>query len=780
MIRRISSLFVLVLVAGLIPACGSTGSGETDVLSPDGSGGDALDGGDAVEDADDVAADIVDGDANTDAPDVCEASCEDLDCGPDGCGGTCGICATGLACTPGGQCEPTGEVALFGQACGPTADCHPEALSTEGGVWPACLHNQCATGACRVPACTRSCEMDRDFLDNATGEALPDGVEDAPFSSCGDAFDGPLGTSWKCVDTGGPLGDGGPTCIAGTDFRFCTHPEACPEGETCALLAVGGMTTARCLAAVPDAVPVGGDCGPEGEAPGLCADAPLCLEDGCTGPCVDGSDCLTAQASCVAGECATRPDVECDEDMDCSAWMCEARKPTEFTGSGLVGLCAPGPCERDGDCVDPSYRCRLAVGLPIGGKVDWDHRCAHFSSPSNAIPGEACSNDPSVGVVCDHSELCYKGQCGSLCTTDVDCAIEAGQVCAVAEIPFDVDGDGEKDQSLALHLCEPLPHSGELRECETNEDCADLGEICVPVELPAEDTSFAAYTLKRVCRVPPEGFGAYGSHCGLSPGEGECELGLCIVDDVDKVVDPLCSELCTGHASCPSIDLGGNLHPSVCRSVPYGFNETPDPADDLFVPVCWPVAEGSSLEECADTLECGEAGEVCTAWPIATDPGSPGSAQYLCVQHLALETSGAVGSVCEENADCESLLCLPGVGSKYCSALCVGDVDCLAGGPFMLCDAHVAIPRKSVAFDVVIDQCRLEKTCIPCSHHNDCTGDMRCVKLSGPGSGATYCAHPCVTNQDCAVTDGAAECSESQGPDGPEDLFDTCAPAQCP
>ncbi len=763
----------LLLAIGLA-ACAEPATGEPDVLATDVVAPDALD---SLED--DVL-DASDEDVETRLPDVCSSECDGAECGSDGCGGLCGTCSLGLSCSIEGQCEPTGEFALFGNACGATAECHPDTMPSAGELFPQCLHAQCATGACRTPICTRSCEMERDFLDNATGEVFPDGVEDAAYSSCADAFEGPLGTDYRCVDTPGPLGDSGPTCVAGTDFRFCTRPADCADGETCALLPVGGMTTARCVTAVPEPVLVGGECGLLGEEPGLCADALLCLEDGCTGACVDGSDCLTAEASCVEGVCTTRPEEVCEEDADCSAWSCEARKPTEFTGSGLVGLCGPGACDRDGDCVDPAYRCRLSVGAPANGKVDWDHRCVALDEGANASAGEPCSNDPAEGVICDHPELCYKGQCGSLCSTDADCVASTGQICAVAEIPFDVDGDGEKDQSLALHVCEPLPHAGELRECEINADCADLGEICVPVELPAEDPDFAAYDLSRVCRTPPEGFGAYGASCGLSPGEGECELGLCIVDDVDKVVDPLCSQLCTGHESCGPIELNGVTHPSICRSVPYGFNESVDPADDLMVPVCWPVGEGSSLEECAATFGCTDAQEVCTAWVIASDPASPGEVEHLCVRHPALDVSVGVGSPCEKNADCQSLLCLPGVDGSYCSALCTNDVECLDGGPFMVCDDHVALPRKSVAFDVVISQCRLEKTCTPCSHHNDCTGEMRCVKLAGPGSKTTICAHPCVTDQDCAFTDGDDACGESQGPDGPEDLFQTCAPAQCP
>ena len=44
-----------------------------------------------------------------DAPPVdtsaCKPACAGKKCGPDGCGGTCGICPQGLNCVAGGKCS---------------------------------------------------------------------------------------------------------------------------------------------------------------------------------------------------------------------------------------------------------------------------------------------------------------------------------------------------------------------------------------------------------------------------------------------------------------------------------------------------------------------------------------------------------------------------------------------------------------------------------------------------------------------------------------------------
>jgi len=60
-------------------------------------------------DADPVDADPFDAGGPDAAPDVpiCVPMCDGLACGPDGCGGECGVCDAGTACNDEGLCEPT-------------------------------------------------------------------------------------------------------------------------------------------------------------------------------------------------------------------------------------------------------------------------------------------------------------------------------------------------------------------------------------------------------------------------------------------------------------------------------------------------------------------------------------------------------------------------------------------------------------------------------------------------------------------------------------------------
>ena len=42
-----------------------------------------------------------DGSGDVPGPDVCQPNCDDKNCGPDGCGGGCGVCSTGYVCHEG-------------------------------------------------------------------------------------------------------------------------------------------------------------------------------------------------------------------------------------------------------------------------------------------------------------------------------------------------------------------------------------------------------------------------------------------------------------------------------------------------------------------------------------------------------------------------------------------------------------------------------------------------------------------------------------------------------
>jgi len=82
---------------------------------------------------------------NRDKPGTCQPDCAGKDCGPDGCGGSCGTCIAPLLCAEStGQCvEDDG---LCG-SCPPPGKCH-------GG---ACCDPNCYGQVCGFSACGGSC-----------------------------------------------------------------------------------------------------------------------------------------------------------------------------------------------------------------------------------------------------------------------------------------------------------------------------------------------------------------------------------------------------------------------------------------------------------------------------------------------------------------------------------------------------------------------------------------------------------------------------------------------
>lgn len=727
-------------------------------------------------------ADVGSSDTDPDStPDICTPDCGGKQCGADGCGGTCGTCTGDTFCSSEGLCTATpGDVPLGG-FCGATAECAPLIANESGelvpnGLWPACLDAQCESSLCFAPYCSQPCVQFDDQVNNDTGQSIPDGVEDPQFDTCGDAFDGPMGDSLRCVNFA-PFGEPASSfCVAGTTFGFCASTADCPDGEVCDLIDIFSTTSPRCIAAVQEGAAIGGACESQAaaEPADVCTTPSLCTEVGCSTICGADEECITAGATCVDGSCGEDSGLDCDSDADCSGWVC-IENPV--LGEDGLAACGPRGCERNNDCRDPDFLChpRPASG---GGGAAWAHQCIERSESANAELGQACTNDPDSGVICPVSELCYKGQCAALCLSDGDCADEAGQVCAVVEVPVDSDGDGSS-VPLPLSVCEPLVHAGPLTECGSDADCTEPEEVCAPIQFAASDEEADfAFSIERYCRAMPSSFGEYGDPCGTAPGDGECKLGICINDDVDQVFDPLCSAACSTRTDCPSVELNGTTYPSVCRSITYGQATSDGGFDDLFTPVCWPVAAGSSLEDCAETLACRAAGEACVAWVVAEGPTDFPTVEYLCTRAPSeVREPAPLGASCGKNADCASLLCLPGQdGESFCGSLCNpdnADGDCIEGGPTFVCDPHRAIDRPLSAFDAVIHQCRKAESCIPCERDADCTSGMACVTLAGQ----SICAWTCDSDEDCELTDGGSNCIPSNGVSGEE--VETCRPQAC-
>ncbi len=184
---------------------------------------------------------------------LCVADCNGKECGDNGCGGTCGNCKTDEVCSAS-QCEPQCTPSCAGRDCGNNG-C--------GGICGSCESDeQCVNGA-REQACVPACSG-RDCGDDSCG------------GSCG-----------SCT--------GGKTCNAG---GFCVAAACAPScsGRNCGDDGCGG-SCGTCAVGVCS----NGTCGPDCEP--VC-DGKSCGNDGCggsCGTCEGGETCSTAGA-CVAAE----------------------------------------------------------------------------------------------------------------------------------------------------------------------------------------------------------------------------------------------------------------------------------------------------------------------------------------------------------------------------------------------------------------------------------------------------------------------------------------------
>ena len=355
----------------------------------------------------------------------CISSCDDKECGNDGCGGSCGECDPGEICI-NGQCRhKTRCIPLCGNnICGDDG-CDGSCGDCETGY-------SCEGGQC-VEDCIPSCGGDEPCGDDGCG------------GSCGECKIGEICDGGQCKDRFQclPLCEGRKCGVDGCGNSCGT----CDSGYSC--------ERGQCV------------CDPS------CGDNE-CGSDGCggsCGTCDSGYSCESGQCvcdpSCGDNECGSdgcgRSCGTCDSGYSCESGQCVCDPScgdNECGGDGCGGSC--GTCDsgyscESGQCVcDPSCGDNECGGDGCGGSCgtcDSGYSCESGQCVCDPSCGDnECGSDGCGGSCgsCDPREVCINGQCVGSDITVPTVTVEDSHVTYIIgtdntfEIVWDVDYELEK------------------------------------------------------------------------------------------------------------------------------------------------------------------------------------------------------------------------------------------------------------------------------------------------------------------------------------------------
>ena len=723
--------------------------------------------------------------------DGCVPDCWIHVCGADGCGGTCGTCPDGTVCSNDHTlCVATAIQKPLGGPCGESEECSEfrqdpirPGARYYNSAWPACLEDQCRDGPCLEGFCSRACTVTKDTLTNGTTAALPDGIEDAdaPASDCTGGLTTLFADGFLCVATTpatpGQTDPAPGVCYPKASFKPCSAVGDCPDGESCGFIVVRGSIETHCLAA-----PVGGAkmAEPCGFDKTLGKTVPClswaCSADGCTSPCVEAPDCLTAGASCdVASGTCVGTGLACAADSDCSAWQCVAGV-TLPDPAGAATACAPKMCDTDAACGDPQTYCRYRLktsDLASGP----EGRCMSRTAGGAAL-GDACDDTPGDGnpdVVCADRAYCVDHRCGAACVSDDACAAGGSMKCGVHAFPVDVDHDGVVDGAFDAGVCIHLGVPGTA--CEAQSDCAS--GTCTPW-MP-----LTAAVPELDCAEAPAGGLPIGNPCGAAAFGQECAARRCIGERASDNVAGVCSQPCRTRDDCPAESaVGAELKKWLCETALFDGAGTTWRPDDRYVAWCVPVPAASSLDPCDPSTLCSDPGEACLASVRFGAPGDTTAVAHYCERPAVQVGVGAICDPARNGTDCGTAACsataIDGVG--FCTRPCATDLDCgelSAWGA--VCDARVVVPRSPAETSVSVNECRVRDACVVCRDDWDCGTGFRCVDVSPMSAIHTYrCAPGCATDGDCTGIGASCTVVGSPPASAQDGSTKACLPITCP
>jgi hypothetical protein len=306
----------------------------------------------------------------------CQPDCAGKECGDDGCGGQCGICALGATCQNEqcviGQCDDT--------TCNSNGVCADNACACNPGFGGK-FCTQCAPGFVDFPSCVTGCTDASACNDN----------QPCTQDDCSTSF----GCTHIPVDV------------------TCTDGSACTTGDACVLGACEPTLTTGCDDGNPCTVDA-------------CDKAVGCSYlPGAATACDDGNAC-TSNDGCAAGLCAGTTASNCDDGNSCSDDACDPASGCSHVGNG-------SNCDNGDLCVTYEACVGLVCTSVASKTCDDGNACTNDSCDGGT--GDCVHIAASTTTACDDDDLCTtadacdgNGQCAGgkkVCALSVSAGIVA-------------------------------------------------------------------------------------------------------------------------------------------------------------------------------------------------------------------------------------------------------------------------------------------------------------------------------------------------------------------
>jgi hypothetical protein len=486
---------------------------------------------------------------------LCQPDCEGKSCGNDSCGGSCGTCPTGHACNWQGNCVcmPQCQNKECGNdGCGGTCGQCPMGFVCNGKGMCKEQPNQCGNGFCQ----------------QQIGETCDSCPQDCgPCVVCGDGIcDQDIGENcqscpWDC----GPCGGG--DCCEAHDSPGCDDPDV--------MMCVCDMDP-FCCQNNWDSI-----CANEAQECGANCCEPNCWGkecggDGCGGSC---GQCSPWE-QCKNGQCYGGPQVDCPEFVKCALFDCFAPDPEmcmekcaqggEIPGIGMeVVYCVWEVCnwQVDPGCAEWALytECSWAYQECTGG---CEPMCWNADGTMKECGDDGCGG--SCGVCPPNSQCTDTGQCVSVGSCGNGwCQQWQGETC------------DNCPEDCGPCPCEPqcVSSDGEMKECGPD----GCGGVCGWCPDNAECVNgFCQTACEPSCTI----FG-FPKQCGTDGCGGSC--GFCAADQKCDAITFQCVDSCT--PKCAGKECGPDGCGGVCGSCAPGEQ-------------CTNNGQCAGQYSCSDMIEC--------------------------------------------------------------------------------------------------------------------------------------------------------------------------------